>query len=513
MFDCGDPDFPWRQKTSTSLCREIKESRWKDSFENLDLKPGMMKNDEIVINTETKIADGCNAAEIFPGFFHNCKVAVKRVAKHIYKNEMEMANFLCSENFKAEHLLKPIAVLEDTYFAYFISPLCEYNLMELIENKDFPEREGLTEHRRLEICQELLQGLQELHSCGILHRGLKPENILFDINNKVYIADFGASRKLHLTQTTLSWLSYEDVGGVQYKYKRESDIQVAGCLVHYILTDGQHPYQTTTPYANDPLGVSLNVRMGNFSLQCDERQNNILSRMLSKSMEERPTIEECLQEVKSFDRQSDQIGSTNSYSNKNGNKDRAHTENCFPQAQDEMDIPENLCSDVTDSYSHTKEELSACEMSNTEQLVYPFLEMTEEAGDKEEEEIKTKQAQGKVAEEIAIQGKPLTKAWMEMQGCASQQLNMIKLKVSSNTPYQRIYNFCLYCEKPNTRIKRHLILKHSREVEVAKALLFKPGSAKRNHFLLKVRNMGNYQHNNSVLSSGKGEIIQEKASL
>ncbi|XP_042570824.1 serine/threonine-protein kinase OSR1-like [Cyprinus carpio] len=395
--------------------------------------------------------------------------------------------------------------------------------MELIENKDFPERKGLTKHRRLEICQELLHGLQELHSHGILHRNLKPENILFDINNKLYIADFGTSIKLDLAQITLrsqiagslSWSSYEDVGGMQYKYKRESDIQVAGCLVHYILTDGQHPYQTTTPYAKDPIGLSLNVRMSNFTLQCDERQKKFLSRMLCKSTEERPTIEECLQAVKSFDHQSDQIGTTKSYSNKNGNKDRAHIDNCFSQAQDEMDIPENLCSDVTDSYSHTEEELSECEMNNTEQQVYLLLEMSEEEEDKEEEEkeSKTKQAQ----EKVAIQGKPLTKARMGMDecahGCASQQQNMIKVKVSSNTPYQRIYdkkNFCLYCQKPYAKITRHLIQKHSREDEVAKALSCKQGSTMRNLFLTKVRNMGNYHHNSSVLSSGKGEIIPKR---
>ncbi|XP_059367629.1 uncharacterized protein LOC132106036 isoform X2 [Carassius carassius] len=217
-----------------------------------------------------------------------------------------------------------------------------------------------------------------------------------------------------------------------------------------------------------------------------------------------------------FDHQSDQIGTTDSYSNKNGNKDRVHTEYCFPQAQDEMDVPENLCSDLTNSYSHTKEELSECEMNNTEQPVYPFLETSEEEEDKEEEE-KAKQAQGKVAEEKAIQGKLLTKARMEMneyaQGCASQQPNMIKVKVSSNTPHQRIYdkkNFCLYCEKPYAKITRHLIQKHSREVEVAKALSCKQGSAKRNLFLTKIRNMGNYHHNSSVLSSGKGEIIPKR---
>ena len=138
-----------------------------------------MTIDNLVFNVEMKIANGCNAAEIFPGLFKNRLVAVKRVAKHISKKELEMAYFLCSENFKAEHLLQPIAMFTDAYFVYFVSPLCEYSLMELIENKDFTERQSLTEERRLGICQELLLGLQELHSHGILHRDLKPENILF----------------------------------------------------------------------------------------------------------------------------------------------------------------------------------------------------------------------------------------------------------------------------------------------------------------------------------------------
>lgn len=68
--------------------------------------------------------------------------------------------------------------------------------------------------------------------------------------------------------------------------------------MHYILTDGQHPYQTSTPYSADPLGLLQNVRTGNFTLQCGDRwakEGHIINRMLSKAFEERPTIEECLQ--------------------------------------------------------------------------------------------------------------------------------------------------------------------------------------------------------------------------
>lgn len=161
----------------------FQESWWKNTFKNLNLKPGVINIEGLVISTGTKIANGSNAAEVFLGLFHNRKVAVKRIAKHISKSELQVAHFLCAENLKAGHLLQPIAVVEDSYFAYFVNPLCEYNLMELIENKDFYKRRGLTERRRLEMCQQLLQGLQELHSHGILHRDLKPENILFGKSN------------------------------------------------------------------------------------------------------------------------------------------------------------------------------------------------------------------------------------------------------------------------------------------------------------------------------------------
>ena len=47
-----------------------------------------------------------------------------------------------------------------------------------------------------------------------------------DINNKLYIGDFGASRLCGQTVLSLCWSSYEAVGG-PYKFKKESDIQVS----------------------------------------------------------------------------------------------------------------------------------------------------------------------------------------------------------------------------------------------------------------------------------------------
>ncbi|XP_027879835.1 carbon catabolite-derepressing protein kinase-like [Xiphophorus couchianus] len=505
---------------------EKKESRWKSSLESLKSESGVMEIDGLVFNLNIKIANGCNGPEVFPGLFCNGPVAVKRFPKHINKSQLEIAKFLCSDRLKTKHLLQPLTVIEDTYLAYLVLPLCEYNLKDLIENKDFPERQNLTEQWRLEICQELLLGLQEFHSHEMLHGNLKPENILFDINNKMCIGDFGASRNEDHGDTasfslqlggTLSWASYEDVGVRKSKYKKESDIQVAGCLMHYILTDGQHPFQQTTPYFKNAFGIFENVKNGNFTLHCEERwssQRDMISRMLSRSLEERPTIEEALQAFMCLAHQPDYTATMNNSGCENQNKDGPPSTNSCPETFNDMNIPESLVTDLPGitasnplpSSLPTEEEFSECEM-NTEEQVSPALEMSDQEvnDDPQSEEEETTKIE-------VIHRKPSSKTEQHSNGSNSQQCK-ITVKMSSNTAHQRIYdkkNYCLFCEKPYAKITRHLKQKHSHQPDVAKALAHRKGSKMQSLLLAKVANMGNYEHNCSVLSSGEGQIIPKR---
>ncbi|XP_038160312.1 serine/threonine-protein kinase PLK4-like isoform X2 [Cyprinodon tularosa] len=510
------------QRIAASSCTEQmekKESRWKSSLANLQSEPDVKKIDDLVFNPKTKIADGCSGTQVFPGLFCDCPVAVKRVLKHVAKTELKMANFLSSEKLKMKHLLQPLAVLEDSYFGYFAYPLCEYNLKDLIEKKDFPERQNLTDQWRLGICQELLLGLQELHSHGILHRDLKPENILFDINNKLYIGDFGASRKLDPAQTIMFsqmyWISYECAE--ENQYKKESEVQVAGCLVHYILTDGQHPFQTTTPYFRNPFGILDNVRTGNFNLKCEENwssQKDIISRMLSRSIEERPSIEEALQVFMCLTHQPDYTGNTNNAGFEKQSKDGPHSTNFCIETFD-MNLAESLVTDLPDitasnplpSSPSTDEECYEIE-TNPEEQFSLSLEMSEDEqvdDDPQAEEEET-------TETVVIHRKPSSKTKQCSKKSNSQQYN-ITVKMSSNTADQRVYdkrNYCLYCKNPYAKLTRHLKQKHSDKSDVAKALVHKQGSTMHSLLLTKVKNLGNYHHNCSVLSSGKGQIIPKR---
>ncbi len=67
--------------------------------------------------------------------------------------------------------------------------------------------------------------------------------------------------------------------------------------------------------------------------------------------------------------------------------------------------------------------------------------------------------------------------------------------------------YCVFCEKAQGKIYRHLEIINSSESEVAKALSFPKRSKKRRIPLEQLQNQGNYYHNIKVLETGRGEIV------
>lgn len=60
--------------------------------------------------------------------------------------------------------------------------------------RDLLSREELPISRVLEIAGQICEGLGEAHQAGIVHRDVKPENILLDEKGRVKIADFGLAK-------------------------------------------------------------------------------------------------------------------------------------------------------------------------------------------------------------------------------------------------------------------------------------------------------------------------------
>lgn len=109
-------------------------------------------------------------------------------------------------------------------------------------------REGLPLDRVLDIAIQLCSGLKQAHRLDIVHRDIKPQNILMDTDNRVKILDFGIAKFLDdvaLTQPldtigTIQYMSPEQLRG--YEVDSRTDIWALGVLMYQLLS-GTLPFQ------------------------------------------------------------------------------------------------------------------------------------------------------------------------------------------------------------------------------------------------------------------------------
>src|SRR5262249_39733616 len=124
----------------------------------------------------------------------------------------------------------------------------KYITMEYVDGHDlrFAIREKLPVERVVEIVKQICQALQAAHSEGVIHRDLKPQNIMRDKNGRIVVMDFGLARSLEtagLTQSgalvgTLEYMSPEQALGQQIDHR--SDIFAMGIIFYELLT-GEAP--------------------------------------------------------------------------------------------------------------------------------------------------------------------------------------------------------------------------------------------------------------------------------
>ncbi len=122
------------------------------------------------------------------------------------------------------------------------------------------------------ILSRLAPALDFAHTRGVVHRDLKPGNILFDGEGNPYISDFGlaklAESNVNLTGTGLmgtpAYMSPEQARG-EKEIDGRSDLYALGAIVYQMLT-GRQPYEASTPIAvvlkhvNEPPPNLRNVR-------------------------------------------------------------------------------------------------------------------------------------------------------------------------------------------------------------------------------------------------------------
>jgi len=131
--------------------------------------------------------------------------------------------------------------------------------MEYVEGEDLRailRRKGKFHSKEaVAVIQQICRALEAAHSEGVIHRDLKPQNVMRDPQGRVVVMDFGLARSLEsdgMTQTgalvgTLEYMSPEQALGASLDQR--SDLFAVG-LIFYELLTGKAPYKADTAIAS-----------------------------------------------------------------------------------------------------------------------------------------------------------------------------------------------------------------------------------------------------------------------
>jgi serine/threonine-protein kinase len=201
----------------------------------------------------------------------NREVAIKMLPREMLDNLVTRARF--KREIKLIASLEHPAIVpvydvggEDNHQPFFVMRyMSGGSLTELIRKKRFSLRDAAL------VIERLAAALDHAHSKGVIHRDIKPDNVLFDTSNNPYLSDFGVAK---FTESLVSSTNQEVIGTPAYlspeqalgeDVDRRADIYGLGAMLYEMLT-GERPFSKETviglalQHVNDPVPNVLKLR-------------------------------------------------------------------------------------------------------------------------------------------------------------------------------------------------------------------------------------------------------------
>jgi serine/threonine-protein kinase PpkA len=170
--------------------------------------------------------------------------------REILANKTALARFIeeysMVERVQSRHVARIFGHGKSDEYAYLV--------MEFFEGGDLAKRltgKALHPEEALRVFRELMFALGDIHEKGILHRDLKPQNLMFRQDGTLAILDFGIAKDIAAVDRTHQgevlgtprYMSPEQVQGRVLDLR--TDIYSAGVLLYQMLT-GKHLFEGDT---------------------------------------------------------------------------------------------------------------------------------------------------------------------------------------------------------------------------------------------------------------------------
>jgi serine/threonine protein kinase len=201
----------------------------------------------------------------------NREVAIKILPRQMLDNLVTRARF--KREIKLIASLEHPAIVpvydvggEDNHQPFFVMRyMSGGSLTEMIKKGRFSLRDAAL------VIERLAAALDHAHSRGVIHRDIKPDNVLFDTSNNPYLSDFGVAKFIEslVSSTnqevigTPAYISPEQALGEDVDHR--ADIYGLGAMLYEMLT-GERPFGKDTiiglalQHVNDPVPNVLNLR-------------------------------------------------------------------------------------------------------------------------------------------------------------------------------------------------------------------------------------------------------------
>ncbi len=179
----------------------------------------------------------------------------------------------------------------------------QFLAMELVEGRPFGEwRQGANLKDQISVLRDVALAVHHAHEQGILHRDLKPRNILVGRNNQPFVTDFGLAKSmgkgasLSLTGSgavvgTPAYMSPEQAQGLE-RIDWRTDIYSLGVILYEIMA-GRPPFQGESPIeilmkvVKDPVVPPLQVAEDASALGLDKDIENVCLKAIAKKDRDR----------------------------------------------------------------------------------------------------------------------------------------------------------------------------------------------------------------------------------
>lgn len=203
------------------------------------------------------------------------------------------------DRFKQEILLSSNVTHKNVIRIYDLGEAdgMKFITMEYVDGRDLRavlhDRGKFSPREAIDVIRQVCYALEAAHAVGVIHRDLKPQNIMCEPGGRILVMDFGLARTLEdngLTQSgnlvgTLEYMSPEQA--LAKEIDQRSDIFALG-IIFYELLSGRSPYQAHSAVASLILRTQENVEpLSHLDPSIPENLSGIVSKSLEREVDHR----------------------------------------------------------------------------------------------------------------------------------------------------------------------------------------------------------------------------------